>query len=978
MIAWSSFHRLLLGLAACACLFAYADGALAAMSIDLGSEFIKIAIVKPGVPMEIVLNKESRRKTPNILVIRNNERFFAEAAAAIATKYPEAGYQHILSLLAKQNGDPNVELFKKRFPFVPLGFDEVRNTVVFPSDNVTYNVETLLAMVLWSARQTTEAFAMQRVKDCVITVPIYFNQAERRALVNAADIAGLNLLQLLNDGSAAALNYGVFRRKQITDKPQTMMIYDMGATKTTATIVEYVLEPDKSSKVSKTSNPVVKTIGVGYDRTLGGYEITLRMRDHLVKVVRETMKTSTDITANARSMAKLLKEADRVKQVLSANKYHFAQVESLHEEQNFRAKVTREELEEMIADLEPRFIQPIKDALAMAGKTIDEIDQFVLMGGGTRIPKIQEVLKTVLNGKEIGHFLNTDEAIALGAVYQAADLSKSFKVLPFAVKEMVLYPIQVAFKSKTEDGSLKDVSRQIYGHKTFYPTNKKIVTFQSYSDDFEVDLRYGALEHLNEEQKKQFGSTELARVSVTGLAPAIENNGSCAECEIKGVKTTFSVDLSGIVSVIKTDFVVDKKPTPEELSAYEEALKEYEEAKRIRKEKEEAEQKLKEEKEVEERKRKAEEEAKKNETGGEEAEKSEEEENSKSENKTEDSHSTTTETSEPPSTEQPKEDKKLEKEKPLKAPVEPKIVTLKIRLNTTMTFKDFLDLNEEQMTEAKKILSDFHNTEQQKHKREEAMNALEGLVYDLAVKIEDGEEFAEYLTKDDKEKIAEEVKRLRTWMEDDVSVDTPTEDFISNKAILDNLTAAAHNRKKERLVRGSAFTHFSGASFVPFQLYPKMVEAMKNIFNDSQSFHKFALNLTTSDDPVFTEVELEVLSKLINTTTEWWEERSAAYEKQEKYEEPVVTAEEVATKIRELDREVKYLLNKMKNFKPKKKVEPKEGEKANATTDKNTTTEGDDETNTEGAEKREDTTTNETKSKKKTEKEEKEHDPSEL
>ncbi|VDN22613.1 unnamed protein product, partial [Cylicostephanus goldi] len=539
------------------------DGALAAMSIDLGSEFIKIAIVKPGVPMEIVLNKESRRKTPHTLVIRNNERFFAEAAAAMAVKYPQAGYQHILSLLAKQNGDPSVELYKKRFPFVALGFDEVRKTVVFPSDNVTYNVETLLAMILWSARQTTEAYAGQRVKDCVIAVPIYFNQAERRALVTAADIAGLNLLQLLNDGTAAALNYGVFRRKEITDKPQTMMIYDMGATKTTATIVEYVLEPDKTSKVSKTSNPVVKTIGVGYDRTLGGYEISLRMRDHLVKVVRETMKTSTDITESPRSMAKLLKEADRVKQVLSANKYHFAQVEGLHEEQNFRAKVTREELEELITDLEPRFIQPITDALVMAGKTMEQIDQFVLMGGGTRVPKIQEVLKTVLNGKEIGHFLNTDEAIALGAVYQAADLSKSFRVLPFGVKEMVLYPIQVAFKTKSEDGTYKDVARQIFGHKSFYPTNKKIITFQSYTDDFEVDLRYGALEHLNDEQKKQFGSTEVAQISVKGLAPAIENNGSCAECEIKGVKTTFGVDLSGIVYVTKTDFVVDQKPSAE-------------------------------------------------------------------------------------------------------------------------------------------------------------------------------------------------------------------------------------------------------------------------------------------------------------------------------------------------------------------------------------------------------------------------------
>ncbi|EYC35969.1 hypothetical protein Y032_0953g3192 [Ancylostoma ceylanicum] len=981
MILRSSFHCTLLGLAAYMCLFASTDAALAAMSIDFGSEFIKIGIVKPGVPMEIVLNKESRRKTPNILVIRNNERLFAEAAAAIATKYPQSGYQYILSLLAKQKGDPSVELYQKRFPFSAFTFDEVRNTVVFPSGDATYNVETLLAMVLWSAKEDTEAFAGQRVKDCVITVPIFFNQAERRALMAAADIAGLNLLQLINDGSAAALNYGVFRRKEITDKPQSMMIYDVGASKSCkestrsvnsddpvrnpSTIVEYVLEADKSSKVSKTSNPVVKTIGVGYDRTLGGYEITLRLRDHLVKVFRDTVKTSTDITTNARSMAKMLKEAERVKQILSANKFHFAQVEGVHEEQNFRAKVTREELEEMIVDLEPRFLQPIKDALAMAEKTMDQIDQFVLMGAGTRVPKIQELLKTVLKEKEIGRFLNTDEAIALGAVYQAADLSKSFKVLPFGVKEMVLFPIQVTFKSKTEDGTLKDVTRQIFGYKTFYPTNKKIVTFQSYSDDFEVHLGYGSLEHLNEEQKKQFGSIYLAKVDVKGLGPAIENNGTCAECEIKGVKTTFAIDFSGIVSVPKSEFVVDKKPTPEELAAYDEALKQYEEAEKIRKEEEEAEKKRKEEEE----KKKKEAEAKKNETGEGESKKEEgEEKDSSAENKTDTTTAATddaskTEEGEKETKEEKKEEKKPEKRKPLKAPVQPKVKTLRIHLNTTSSFKDFLDLDEEQIKAAKKILADFEHAEQEKRKHEEAMNALEGLVYDLAVKIEDGEEFAEFLTKEEKEKISEELKRLRTWMEDEAGVATPTEEFVSNKAILDKLTAAAHNRRKERL------------------LFPKMAETMKTLFNESQTFFKFALNLTTTDDPVFTETELEVLSKLINTTTEWWEEKRAAYDKQAKHEEPVMTTEEIAIKIRDLDREVKYLLNKMKNFKPKKKVEPKESEKTN-TTDGSSTTEKSTESSseeTEKSEKSESKTANDTKTdEKKEEKEEKEHDPSEL
>ncbi|VDM61049.1 unnamed protein product [Angiostrongylus costaricensis] len=813
------------------------DAALAAMSIDLGSEFIKIGLVKPGVPMEIVLNKESRRKTPNVLVIRNNERLFAEAAAAVATKYPNSAYWYILSLLAKERGDPDVELYRTRFPFASFTFDESRNTVVFPSDNETYNVETLLAMILWSAKKTTEAFAGQRVKDVVITVPIFFNQAERRALVAASSIAGLNLLQLINDGSAAALNYGVFRRKGITNKPQTMMIYDMGASKTVATIVEYVLEKDKSSKIGNTSNPVVRTIGVGYDRSLGGFEITLRMAKHLEKIFRETTKTTSDITTNARSMAKLLKEAERVKQVLSANKYHYAQIESLHEDQNFRAKVTREELEEMIADMEPRVTQPIKHALMMAEKSIEEIDQFVLMGAGTRVPKVLDFLKTVLKEKEIGRFLNTDEAIALGAVYQAAELSKSFKVLPFGVNELIIFPIQVKFLSKIENGSLKETTRQVFGYKSHYPTSNKIVTFQSYTDDFEIFLSYDTFRHLTEEQRRQFRRTDLAQVSVHGLGSAVKNNGTCAECEIKGVKTTFAINLSGIVSVTRSDFVVEKRPSAAEIAAYDEALQQYHQAEKARREKEEIDKKMEQKgKDVKE--------------GGEVNTLEEYLKNTRN--------------------------KKIL----LIPPVEPKAKTLKVELDTIVNHKDVKDLTSEQLESARNILAKFEHAENAKHKREEAMNALEALVYDLSLKIQEGEVFAEYLTSEEKEQLTEELKRLRMWMEDEVDINTSTDDFISNKAILDKLTASGHRRKNERL------------------MLPKAIESLNNLLNHSLAFYDVALNMTTSDDPVFTTTEVEVFYKLITSTIEWWKEKNSSYVEQQKHEDPVVTTEELAAKIR--------------------------------------------------------------------------------
>ncbi|CAD6193340.1 unnamed protein product [Caenorhabditis auriculariae] len=882
--------------------------ALAAMSIDLGSQFIKIGIVKPGVPMDIVLNKESRRKTPNVIAFKGDERFFAEAAAAMASSHPKSAYSFLLSLIAKKDGDP----------FIP------KNCRFFPYSETKYNVETLLAMILWSAKQTTEAHAGQSVKDVVITVPIFLNQAERRAIATAADIAGLNLLQLLNDGSAAALNYGVFRRKEITETPQTMLIYDMGALKTTATIVEYVLESTR--KDGKDKQPAVKTIGVGFDKTLGGLEITTRLRGHLEKVFRNTVKTTTDINTNARSMGKLHKEAERVKQVLSANKDTYAQVEGLHEEHNFRAKVTREELEGLITDLEPRVAVPIKDALKMANKQISEIDLIVLMGAGTRVPKVKEILKEFVGDKELGNFLNTDEAIALGAVYQAAHLSKSFKVLPLTVHELVISPIQVNFLTKTEDGTLKPAARTLFAEGTYYPTSNKIINFNSYDDDFEVRVSYGSRDGAG----VTGNSGDISLIEVRGVKAAKEKELIDENSEYKGVRTSFAIDNSGIVSVAKSTVVVERKPSAEELSTYETLKNEFDE---WEKEQEEIKKKEKEEKK---NKKEKKEDKVKEETDGE-----NKEENLGAENKTEEEK--------PGKNETEKEEKQTKKEKRTK-PVEPKNKNIKVNLEVNSKRVDIQDIPIEDIEAAKKTLADFEKAEKDKHDREEAMNSLEGLIYDLAVKLEEGEEYAEFVTEEEKKSILDELAVLRTWFEDDVTFETKKEEFIERKKKLDTLTEKPDNRKKERLDM------------------PKVVEALDDTFNRSRTFYSMAFNLTQVEveSPTFTLTEIEVLSKLIDTTEDWWREKQEVYVKQAKNEDPIVTVMEIAEKIRDLEREVKYLVNKIKLSPKKKKADKKKKDENKQEKTNGTKTETEEEPKAE-----EGTTTEKVE-------EEKEHDPSEL
>uniref|UniRef100_A0A1I8AM22 Hypoxia up-regulated protein 1 n=1 Tax=Steinernema glaseri TaxID=37863 RepID=A0A1I8AM22_9BILA len=886
---------LLLSAAVLFSLFSAGDGALAAMSIDLGSQFIKIGLVKPGVPMEIVLNKESRRKTPAIVSFKSGERLFSDAAAALSVKTPKTTYTHILDLIGKKADNPIVQLHRERFPHLAAVIDDNRGTLSFPVDDATYNVETLLAMILWNVRQITEEYAQQPVRDAVITIPVYFNQAERKALTKAAQMAGLNLLQLLTDGSAAGLNYGVFRRKEITEQAQTLLIYDVGASKTTATILEYRLAKEKNSNEK---NPVMSTLGVGYDRTLGGLELTVRMQKHLVEEFKKMKKTKKEITENPRAMAKMLKEAERVKQVLSANVDHFAQIENVFDEQDFRVKVTREQLHEMMADLEPRFIQTITDALKMAEMTVDQIDQVVLMGAGTRIPRVQALLQDFFKGKELGRFLNTDEAIALGAVYQAAHLSKGFKVKKFAVQELQIHPIQIDFTSFVgEHREEKKMTRTLFGYKSHYPTNKKIISFTSHTKDFSFNVNYGSLSHLNPTQLSELGSLNLTDVHVQGVTEAIEKEGSDPSSEFKGTKAYFFIDNSGIVNIDKIELVYERPSKIESVvNSIADKISGFfgsdEGKENVEEQSNEDAAKESEQAENDEQKKSTKEPHKEDKEKSEEAGKKEKESTNEGAEKPKSGESTEgTNNTESP--------KKAEPEKP-------KVV--KITLKTENVHRDVVGLSDSETKSAIQRLADFEKAEKAKAERDAAHNTLEALLYDLSDKLE-GDEFSQYATEEEKLAARAELDKVRAWLEDEVTFETTTEEFKGNKKALDAAVKQIRFRRKQQKER------------------PKVVADLLALFNHTETFHALSQNLTE----VFTETELSTLEKKLTETKSWWAEKSSEQEKLAVNQDPAMTIGDIKDKIKELDRELKYLLTKMKYHKPKTTKKEKEPQTGNET-----------------------------------------------
>lgn len=379
-------------------------------------------------------------------------------------------------------------------------------------------------------------------------------------------MAGLKVLQLINDNTATALSYGVFRRKDINSTAQNIMFYDMGSGSTVCTIVTYQTVKTKEAG----TQPQLQIRGVGFDRTLGGLEMELRLREHLAKLFNEQRKgqKAKDVRENPRAMAKLLREANRLKTVLSANADHMAQIEGLMDDVDFKAKVTRVEFEELCADLFDRVPGPVQQALQSAEMSLDQIEQVILVGGATRVPKVQEVLLKAVGKEELGKNINADEAAAMGAVYQAAALSKAFKVKPFVVRDAVIYPILVEFTREVEEEpglrSLKHNKRVLFSRMGPYP-QRKVITFNRYSHDFNFHINYGDLGFLGPEDLRVFGSQNLTTVKLKGVGESFKKY---PDYESKGIKAHFNLDESGVLSLDRVESVFETlvEDSPEEES----------------------------------------------------------------------------------------------------------------------------------------------------------------------------------------------------------------------------------------------------------------------------------------------------------------------------------------------------------------------------------------------------------------------------
>ncbi|KAF8346739.1 heat shock protein 70 family [Amanita rubescens] len=495
------------------------QSALAAiLAVDYGSEWIKASLVKPGTPFDVLLNKDSKRKIQASVGWKRDDRVFGQDAFNLAARFPQDSFSYVKYLQGVPY-DSEITRFYRQIQTCPLSPTSRKTVSLLPSSGGPFTVEDLIAMQLSYSYADGE-----KVRDVIVTVPPFYTQFERDAMVDAIEIAGLKTLALINDGTAVAVNYAMTRTFA---KPEVHVIYDAGASSIRATVGSAGVE-----------GPQVTVMGVGYDRRTGGIELDRRMREILIESFNA--KHGRDVRQDAKGMAKLWKEAGRVKVVLSANSDAIAQVESIAWDLDLKTKVTREMFEKSCDDMKGRFAKPIHDAVANAGLTMNDVSSVILTGGASRTPMIQAAIRGAVGEGKIAQNVNADEAAVLGAALRGASLSAQFRTKNMKVSDMATHDVQASYSagSTTTSGKPRTITTLVFPAGSRVGT-KKTMTFKR-RDDFTISLDY-------KDVAPDFPQ-RILEAEIVGVAEAIANLTELGVVD-PVVKTTVTLSESGFVSV---------------------------------------------------------------------------------------------------------------------------------------------------------------------------------------------------------------------------------------------------------------------------------------------------------------------------------------------------------------------------------------------------------------------------------------------
>jgi heat shock protein 5 len=483
------------------------------IGIDLGTTYSCVGVMKNG-KVEILANDQGNRITPSYVAFTPEERLIGDAAKNQAASNVENTIFDIKRLIGLKYNDKSVQKEIKHLPYT-ISKKEGKPVVEVDlnGDVKKFSPEEISAMVLGKMKTIAEDYLGKKVTHAVVTVPAYFNNAQREATKDAGTIAGLEVLRIVNEPTAAAIAYGLDK----TDEEKHIVVYDLGGGTFDVSLLSL-------------EGGVFEVLATAGDTHLGGEDFDFKLVRYLAKLFKK--KHDIDVTNNAKAIAKLKREAEKAKRTLSSQMSTRIELDSFVDGIDFSETLSRAKFEELNIDSFKKTLKPVEQVLKDSGIKKSEIDDIVLVGGSTRIPKVQELLEKFFDGKKATKGINPDEAVAYGAAVQAGVLSGEEGVDGIVLLDVC--PLTLGIE--TTGG----VMTTLINRNTAIPTKKSQI-FSTAADNQPTVL----IQVYEGERALAKDNHRLGKFELTGIPPAPRG--------VPQIEVTFSLDANGILKVEATD-----------------------------------------------------------------------------------------------------------------------------------------------------------------------------------------------------------------------------------------------------------------------------------------------------------------------------------------------------------------------------------------------------------------------------------------